>query len=93
MFLIRPDQYIGLRSQPLSMEALRYYLCKKLYINDIRIPDEQAKRVKNMESTDPVPTILLTGLVFTISYVIGNRYLPERYKPNQLIHKLWKSIF
>ena len=93
LFLIRPDQYIGLRSQPISMDALQYYLSQKLYINDVRIDDDAMDRVKNIERIDPVPTILLTGLVVTIGYFVGNRFLPQQYKPKSVINKFYQSLF
>ena len=93
MFVVRPDQYIGLRSQPLSMDALRYYLVNKLRVTDVRIGDVAVREGKDMEATDPVPTILLTALVCVVGYVIGNRMLPERHKPRNVLGKvfaLWK---
>merc|ERR1712039_1140027 len=63
MLLVRPDQYIGLRSQPISVDALTYYLSKKLMVNDVRIEDDALSRVSNMETVDPIPTILLTTLI------------------------------
>ena len=92
MFLVRPDQYIGLRSQPLSMDALKYYLTKKLYVNNIRIGDVEVMRVKNIERIDPVPTVLFIGLVAGLSYVIGNSVLPDQYKPKGVLGKLFRLI-
>ena len=92
MFLVRPDQYIGLRSQPLSMDALKYYLTKKLHVNNIRIGDEEVMRVKNIERIDPVPTVLFIGLVAGLSYVIGNSVLPDQYKPKGVLGKLFSLI-
>merc|ERR1712228_87517 len=92
-FLIRPDQYIGLRSQPMSMDALKYYLTKKLFINNIRMGDEEVLRVKNIEKIDPVPTILLTGTFLALAYFIGNSALPNKYKPKGVIGKLLSKFY
>ena len=96
LFLIRPDQYIGLRSQPLSINALNYYLSQKLCINDIRIEDNDVERCKDIERIDPIPKILIMGYLVTIGYAVANRFLPEPYKPSNLIsnwlYNSWSKI-
>ncbi len=41
LLLIRPDQYIGLRSEPISIEALKYYLQNKLCLNHLAFEDNE----------------------------------------------------
>merc|ERR1719499_2980734 len=90
MFLVRPDQYIGLRSQPMSLDALHYYLSKRLLVNSVRIGDDALCRVKNMERRDPVPAILATTAISAIAYVVGSRYLPHKYQPTTFVSKVWE---
>ena len=93
MFLVRPDQYIGLRSQPMSLDALTYYLSKRLQVNEVRIADDALCRVKNIEKVDPIPTILATTAICIVAYFVGNRYLPQKYKPTTFVNSVKRMLF
>jgi len=96
MFLVRPDLYLGLRSQPIAMDALKYYMTKKLFISNIRIGDEEVMRLKDVEKVDVnVPIVFLTATVLMgLSYFIGNKTLPNEYKPKEVLGKyLWSKLF
>lgn len=79
MFVIRPDQFLGLRSQPASMDALKCYLADNISLTDV-----------SAEGWRPPPSydwfVYVLGAVaplFMATTVYSMWNDPDRYSPSE----------
>ena len=80
LILIRSDHYIGLRSEPISIKALKYYFVKKLKVDktryeynsdENRLEDESMLRSYSM---DWLAIVALGTMVSMAGYALNKKY-------------------